>query len=55
MLVELAKLMFYAEPTNHVAQRSRGRAHRIRGAARFHYVNGVSPRTRRARTSSATL
>jgi P-type Mg2+ transporter len=53
VLVELAKVMFYAEPTNHVghADRTRGHAHRIRRrAARFHYVNGIPPRTRRART-----
>jgi P-type Mg2+ transporter len=53
VLVELAKLMFYAEPMNHTGQprRTRGDAHRIRRrAARFHYVNGVSPRARRART-----
>ncbi len=53
VLVELAKLMFYAEPTNHTGQpyRTRGHAHRVRRrAARFHYVNGVTPRGRRART-----
>jgi P-type Mg2+ transporter len=53
VLVELAKLMFYAEPMNHTGQphRTRGDAHRIRRrAARFHYVNGISPRARRART-----
>jgi P-type Mg2+ transporter len=53
VLVELAKLMFYAEPMNHTGQphRTRGDAHRIRRrAARFHYVNGVSARARRART-----
>jgi Mg2+-importing ATPase len=53
VLVELAKLMFYAEPMNHNGQphRTRGNAHRIRRrAARFHYVNGVSPRARRVRT-----
>ncbi|WP_083746540.1 magnesium-translocating P-type ATPase [Mycobacterium terramassiliense] len=43
VLVELAKLMFYAEPTNHTGQprRTRGDAHRIRRrAARFHYAPG---------------
>jgi Mg2+-importing ATPase len=53
VLVELAKVMFYAEPRNHVghADRTRGHAHSIRRrAARFHYVNGIPPRTRRART-----
>ncbi len=53
VLVELTKVMFYAEPMNHVGQphRTRGHAHRIRRrAARFHYINGVSPRARRART-----
>ncbi|OBI86829.1 magnesium-translocating P-type ATPase [Mycobacterium sp. 1245805.9] len=41
VLVELAKLMFYAEPMNHTGQphRTRGDAHRIRRrAARFHYA-----------------
>ncbi len=41
VLVELAKLMFYAEPMNHNGQprRTRGDAHRIRRrAARFHYA-----------------
>lgn len=50
VLVEFAKVMFYAEPIPLVGRpdRTRGRAHRIRRrAARFHY-NGVSPRTRRA-------
>ena len=45
VLVELAKVMFYAEPINHAGlpHRTRGHAHRIRRrAARFHYVNGVS-------------
>jgi P-type Mg2+ transporter len=53
VLVELAKVMFYAEPMNHTGQphRTRGHAHRIRRrAARFHYVNGVRPHLRRART-----
>jgi len=53
VLVELTKVMFYAEPMNHAGQprRTRGHAHRIRRrAARFHYINGVSPRARRART-----
>ena len=53
VLVELAKRMFYAEPINHVGQphRTRGRAHRIRRrAARFHYINGIPPGRRRART-----
>lgn len=43
VLVELAKLMFYAEPMNHNGQprRTRGDAHRIRRrAARFHYAPG---------------
>ncbi len=47
ILVELAKMMFYAEPMNHIepTQRTRGRAHRIRRrAARFHYINGVARR-----------
>nr|WP_156685771.1 magnesium-translocating P-type ATPase [Mycobacterium sp. Marseille-P9652] len=46
VLVELAKLMFYAEPI-HLAgapHRTRGHAHRVRRrAARFHYVNGRRP------------
>ncbi|WP_197516870.1 MULTISPECIES: cation transporting ATPase C-terminal domain-containing protein, partial [unclassified Mycobacterium] len=47
VLVELAKLMFYAEPTNHLPHRTRGDAHRIRRrAARFHYINGVSTAAR---------
>jgi Mg2+-importing ATPase len=53
VLVELAKLMFYAEPIHLAGQlhRTRGRAHRIRRrAARFHYINGVAPRKRRTRT-----
>lgn len=44
VLVELAKMMFYAEPVQLVGQphRTRGRAHHIRRrAARFHYVNGA--------------
>ncbi len=53
VLVELAKVMFYAEPI-HLAgapRRTRGRAHHIgRRAARFHYINGVAPRGRRMRT-----
>ena len=52
ILVELAKVMFYAEPMHLAGQprRTRGHAHRIRRrAARFHYVNGVAPRLRRAR------
>ncbi|MEB3982291.1 magnesium-translocating P-type ATPase [Mycobacterium sp. 663a-19] len=43
VLVELAKMMFYAEPIHLVGQprRTRGRTHRIRRrAARFHAVNG---------------
>lgn len=46
VLVELAKMMFYAEPVRLVGQprRTRGRAHRIRRrAARFHYVDGDAP------------
>ncbi|OBI45473.1 magnesium-translocating P-type ATPase [Mycobacterium sp. E796] len=53
VLVELAKLMFYSEPMNQTGQphRTRGHAHRVRRrAARFHYVNGLSPRARGART-----
>jgi P-type Mg2+ transporter len=53
ILVELAKVMFYSEPMNHVGQphRTRGHEHRIRRrAARFHYVNGIPPGMRRART-----
>ncbi len=53
VLVELAKVMFYAEPIHLAGQphRTRGRAHRIRRrAARFHYINGVAPRVRRTRT-----
>jgi P-type Mg2+ transporter len=53
VLLELAKVMFYAEPIHLAGQpyRTRGHAHRIRRrAARFHYVNGVPPRGRRART-----
>ncbi|OBF03499.1 magnesium-translocating P-type ATPase [Mycobacterium sp. ACS4054] len=41
VLVELAKLMFYAEPMNHVGQphRTRGHAFRVRRrAARYHYI-----------------
>ncbi|BBX65585.1 magnesium-translocating P-type ATPase [Mycobacterium saskatchewanense] len=52
VLVELAKLMFYAEPMHPVAppQRVRGQAHHIRRrAARFHYVNGMSPPRRPVR------
>lgn len=44
VLVELAKIMFYAEPVRLVGapRRTRGRAHRIRRrAARFHYVDGT--------------
>jgi Mg2+-importing ATPase len=47
VLVELAKVMFYAEPIHHVGppRRTRGHAHRIRRrAGRFHYVNGVGSR-----------
>jgi len=46
VLVELAKMMFYAEPVRLVGQprRTRGRTHRIRRrAARFHYVDGDAP------------
>ena len=53
VLVELAKVMFYAEPIHLAGQprRTRGRAHSIgRRAARFHYINGVAPRGRRMRT-----
>jgi Mg2+-importing ATPase len=53
VLVELAKLMFYAEPIRLAEQphRTRGRAHRIRRrAARFHYINGIAPRIRRTGT-----
>jgi Mg2+-importing ATPase len=49
VLVELAKLMFYAEPIRLLGQphRTRGRTHRIqRRAARFHYINGIPPRIR---------
>ena len=55
VLVELAKVMFYAEPIHLAGQpyRTRGHAHRIRRrAARFHYVNGVGPRARRARRTT---
>ena len=48
VLVELAKVMFYAEPIHlgHL-HRTRGRAHHIRRrAARFHYINGIPPRMR---------
>ncbi len=51
VMVELAKKMFYAEPIHLVGQphRTRGRAHRIRRrAARYHYINGIPPRVRRA-------
>ncbi|MGZ4529366.1 MAG: magnesium-translocating P-type ATPase, partial [Mycobacterium sp.] len=44
VLVELAKMMFYAEPIHLGGQprRTRGHAHRIRRrAARFHYINGT--------------
>jgi Mg2+-importing ATPase len=57
VLVELAKVMFYAEPIRIVGQphRTRGRAHRIhRRAARFHYVNGIPPHLRRSPTRSVT-
>jgi Mg2+-importing ATPase len=50
VLVELAKVMFYAEPIRLAGQpyRTRGRAHHIRRrAARFHHINGVAPRMRR--------
>ena len=53
VLVELTKVMFYAEPIRLVGQphRTRGHAHRIRRrAARFHYINGIPPRARRAQT-----
>ena len=53
VLVELAKVMFYAEPIHLAGEphRTRGRAHRIRRrAARFHHINGVAPRVRRTRT-----
>jgi len=53
VLVEVAKVMFYAEPMHLAGQphRSRGHAHRIRRrAARFHYVNGIPPRRRHAPT-----
>jgi Mg2+-importing ATPase len=52
VLVELAKMMFYAEPIQLIGQphRTRGRAHHIRRrAARFHYINGVAPRGQRLR------
>lgn len=55
VLVELAKVMFYAEPMHLPGppKRTRGRAHRIRRrAARFHYINGVSPPAHGARTRS---
>lgn len=44
VLVELAKMMFYAEPIRPAGEphRTRGHAHRVRRrAARFHYVTGV--------------
>lgn len=47
VLVELAKLMFYAEPIRVAGQphRTRGHAHRIRRrAARFHYVGSGAGR-----------
>jgi P-type Mg2+ transporter len=53
VLVELAKVMFYAEPMHPSGQppRTRGRAHRIRRrAARFHYFNGISSHIPSART-----
>jgi Mg2+-importing ATPase len=53
VLVELTKLMFYAEPIHLAGQphRTRGQAHRIRRrAARFHYVNGTIPRIGRKPT-----
>jgi len=52
VLVELAKMMFYAEPIHLVEQahRTRGRAHRIRRrAARFHSINSGPPRIRGVR------
>ena len=52
VLVELAKVMFYAEPTRTPGPvvRTRGHAHRVRRrAARFHYSNGVPPRPRLTR------
>ena len=55
VLVELAKVMFYAEPIHPPGHRTRGHAHRIRRrAARFHYVNGIPPRARRPRTIGRT-
>ena len=57
VLVELAKIMFYAEPIRLLGQphRTRGRAHHIRRrAARFHRFNGAMPRTRRTATRSVT-
>lgn len=48
VLVELTKRMFYAEPIHlpGAPRRTRGQADRIRRrAARFHYINGSSPRT----------
>jgi P-type Mg2+ transporter len=57
VLVELAKIMFYAEPIRLVGQphRTRGRAHHIRRrAARFHHFNGSIPRARRTATRSVT-
>jgi Mg2+-importing ATPase len=53
ILVELTKVMFYAEPIRLAGQpqRTRGHAHRIRRrAARFHHTNGIPPRVGRART-----
>lgn len=45
VLVELAKVMFYAEPMHLIGpRRTRGQAHRIRRrAARFHYFNDIAP------------
>ncbi len=57
VLVELAKVMFYAEPIRLAGQphRTRGHAHRIRRrAARFHYINGIPPRIRSTPTRSVT-
>jgi P-type Mg2+ transporter len=52
ILVELAKVMFYSEPMDHVGpHRTRGHEHRIRRrAARFHYINGIPPRLHGTRT-----
>ena len=56
ILVEFTKVVL-RRADNHAGQpqRTRGREHRIhRRAARFHYINGIPPRSRSAPTRSVT-